>query len=848
MTFSSAQIEMATKNTPMFQGIEPASATSPFAVAKRKRSALTTPVVFKTFELVNAHALKLMVANLEHPDMPTCVTGAWYVGGKKRDGADLLRKMLRKLNTDGELPCDFARTARCEQQFGRIYAYGAVSLQGIGRQVRHTLGQGVYMDLDAVNCQFALLLQYFDRLTDSPPHELLREYVSDRARWLGAIMDATGYKRDQAKKVITASLFGGRETHRDAALDACKLGNVLPDYLDAFVEREIVGYCEYFEAKRATDGPDLLAVQEYIASQAPRPRAVRAGARIMSSYLGHLESLCLFAGHDFCIASGLEMRSWVPIHDGFMVPIAEMERRGFVVDGAACPAFLARLQVHIAAAEGYSLEFVEKPLDEAVDLSAFTLPETPVGLVEVAGIRDLIIKSRGNWTYERTKVAFEAFVYKLRLHGGFQELLPNGALHTYKTRLILQDAMQTVRYTHLVTKTDKRGVEKEVVVMEEFVPVWLNDPYNRSYERVMFAPPFSSTPLLDGDVNIWEGVQAQRMLKSGVAPTPGGESGFREHVRALCGDDATAEYLEMWYAQIVQQPGVKAGISVCLIGEQGCGKSMLADNFSRRLLGNGLFKYTASAGRDVFGRFSNLRHHTLLINMDESVAVTMQKNADALKAMVTQPTYQIELKGVDSVEETCYTRFIVSTNNSDGGVAAQGEARRDFPISCMSTLVNNRDYFDKFGEWMEDDGNIVATYQHLMGLDVVGFDFTCKPRGKGMDEHSFKATPAAVKFLVCSKIGCNPDPVAGLEREWPGGIRSAADLREDINAWVGAVTLQNKDTDLRPVGPRSLTTGLDYLIKSGAVEMHRNNGLVYKFNWEAVVARLARYSEMYDMY
>lgn len=845
MASSSKAIEM-NKRGPAFVGIKPT--TSSATIAKRKRDPpRDAPPEFRSFERMHKEALLKMVHNLDHPDMPACVTTPWRCGksGQMRTDSATLRSMLARLNDEGVLPCTFTRSRRCDQLFGRIYPNGGVSLQGIGRQVRHTLAAGLYLDIDAVNCQFALLLQYLDRTPGAPRHELLRKYVENRAAWLSDIMDATGYNRDRAKGLLTASLFGGSDNHKKAMQDACRLEKAVPAEVDAFIEREIPTLFAFFEAE--SEDAALTAVQDYIATQPVEKGAACKGARVMSTFLGHIESLCLFAGHDFCLSVGLNMESWVPIHDGFMVPIDEMERAGFLEDGKASPDFLARLQAHILKAEKYSLEFVEKPLDEAIDLSAFSLPPPPPE-VEVVGVRDLLTKSRGTWTYERTKKAFEAYVYKLRLDSGFQEILPDGTVHVYKKRQDFIDAFEHFMYTEVHKGRDEDGEETEETLVMPFTKRWLKDPAMRAYERCLFAPPFTDTVVCEGDMNLWKGAAAERMVESGVVPTPDGEELFKSHVRMLCGDEDNARYIEMWFAQILQRPGVKSGISVSLVGAQGCGKSWLGEDFPRRLFGESLFAYTANVAIDVFSKHSTIRENALFLNIDESPANVMHKNADLFKSMVTQKKGQVEHKFMDQKTVDSYTRYMITTNNEDGVVRAQDGVRRDFIIHCLPTMVNNTAYFNDLFEWVEKDGNIVATYNYLMGLNVDCFDFSKKPSGEGMDKHRFQALPTPIQYLVCAVLGPEPNAKELADAPWINSLVTASDLRIHINMWVEAKLAYNKDANLHAVGERGISNALGLLIKSGAVVAMKSSVTVFKFKWDAVIAQLARYLDMHNIY
>lgn len=449
------------------------------------------------------------------------------------------------------------------------------------------------------------------------------------------------------------------------------------------------------------------------------------------------------------------------------------------------------------------------------------------------------IETRGNgmMSYEATKHHFERFVYRERTSGVYVETLIDGEEARYITKHAFMDAFNTLFYTS--------PTKKEMV---PFIPVWIVDPRQRKYDKAVFAPPGGSVQVTPKQINMWKGTAAERLRLKGVQPTPGGETVARQHILHLMGNnEIAATYIEMWIAQILQQPGYKPGVALILIGPMGCGKSVLAEDLMTTLLGKDLCSVTCQS-RELFEKFSVLRYNKVYINLDETSNGALHADSNALKGFMTQRSYTLERKYECPRMVFDYCRYIITTNNEDGGMKPEegSNNRRAAPLGCSDILVGNTQYFIDFHTWMTNDGNILALYDYFMTLDVASFDFSQKPQVQALQEFNFKSLPTAIKYLVCSLNAADPDPSpvkASLERV------SVMEFRDKANAWVDVCITKDKVVGLAHIGARSITKGLADLIHVGAVRVHKGNGTMQlTFDWAKTAASLAMYLQMNDMY
>ena len=92
--------------------------------------------------------------------------------------------------------------------FGRVYATGAVGLQAIRKEIRHTLTYGLYVDVDIFNAHFEILHQVLKH-NGYNRTKYIEKYVHDRENCLIDIMEKYNVQKDAAKALFIQLLYGG---------------------------------------------------------------------------------------------------------------------------------------------------------------------------------------------------------------------------------------------------------------------------------------------------------------------------------------------------------------------------------------------------------------------------------------------------------------------------------------------------------------------------------------------------------------------------------------------------------------------------------------------------------------
>lgn len=144
-------------------------------------------------------------------------------------------KKYHKKRTNGncvETVYDFAGDYQA-CRIGRVYAAGAIGLQGFERDVRNALANGLYFDVDVVNAHATILLSLCDK--HGWKCDFLREYVNNRDHVFKHITEHYKCTDKDAKNLMIRLLFLG---HPDAWVGEtiCENADIQLDFVLRFKE------------------------------------------------------------------------------------------------------------------------------------------------------------------------------------------------------------------------------------------------------------------------------------------------------------------------------------------------------------------------------------------------------------------------------------------------------------------------------------------------------------------------------------------------------------------------------------------------------------------------------------
>lgn len=606
-------------------------------------------------------------------------------------GIVALRKLLTSVQGDS-LEVSYTKLPCGKKPFGRIYPKG-VSLGGLCAELRHTLCQNTYLDIDMVNAH-PTLLRYFCRTQGLSCPELER-YVGAREAFLTSLTPAS---RNEAKEAVLATLYGGRPRFealngisREAEAAAMKCKELYPDMYEAAAKKA--------EVKAA--------------------RGVRKDplATLLSWVLGELESSCLLIMRDVFVEEGVIVGgNCILTFDGIMVPKPIVPESHDVNPED----FLELPMRHVESAfesayPGIGLQITIKPMDRGLreeDLIADD--EGPPDLERRTGA-----SGASAWTsirtytsYRRAVEAFEASNFICYDHGAVYREQPTGP----PRRINLSDFRRAYGDVSYCSEMGENC---------SFLGRYLKDNNARIFTDVRMVPPPLELEPDEGTYNTWGGYFASRIQTEPGPRGPAAVNFFKRHVEAVCNAEPVAtEYLMKYLAHLIQKPGELPGVIVLIQGLEGCGKGLIY-SLMKAVMGQEYCYDTTNAATHAFGRFSDHLENRLLILLDELELCVSDEIMHRLKGECVAELRTIECKGEAVRTVPNYVRYLIFTNKTMP-VQISPSDRRFFCVGSKRPRMTPEDSAEGFAH-VATPGSVRAIYEYLMSVDLTNFNVRSRP-------------------------------------------------------------------------------------------------------------------------
>lgn len=291
---------------------------------------------------------------------------------------------------------------------------------------------------------------------------------------------------------------------------------------------------------------------------------------------------------------------------------------------------------------------------------------------------------------------------------------------------------------------------------------WLGHPDRRTYRGLIFEPGV----VRPEHYNLWQGFSFE--------PDGAGDwSIFHEHLlKNVCNNDEELfRWVFGWFADIIQNPGVKSGTSLSLRGEQGTGKTIVGKIFGRLIRRH----YTLiDQERYLFGNFNSHMASTILLHSDEGFWGGDPRHVGKLKSLVTSDTQRIEQKGRDSLQVNNYLRLLI-TSNEDWVIPAAFEERRFGIVDVGNGNQQDQDYFIEMLAQLQNGG-----YGGLL-YDLMNFDL------KSTDIRKLPETSALAQQKETS--------MGPIETYWYTCLQQGNTLLMSKTAWLDTVKTQELHED-----------------------------------------------------
>jgi hypothetical protein len=222
----------------------------------------------------------------------------------------------------------------------------------------------------------------------------------------------------------------------------------------------------------------------------------------------------------------------------------------------------------------------------------------------------------------------------------------------------------------------------------------------------------------DDMLNLWRGY--------GLTPKSGNWSLLRSHIfNVVCsGNQQHYDYLIRLLAFRVQNLGKQTGVAVALLGPQGAGKGVLARTFGY-FFGKHFSHITH--GEQLTSRFNAALGTASTVFLDEALWAGDRKGEGVLKALITEPQFQLEAKFRDPIMVK-NVLFIMVASNNEWAIPAGAGDRRWFVLDVADTYagLGHQAYFVPLYAEIEN-GGAAAMLHDLLAMDLKGFDVRAIP-------------------------------------------------------------------------------------------------------------------------
>lgn len=547
--------------------------------------------------------------------------------------------------------------------FGRFHALGSLSLQSLPREIRHTIANEYYTDIDIKNCHPVILS--FLCAERGIACKYLNKYNNNRDKFLSELCP----NKEQAKTIVLALVNGGKS-------DANALEDP-PDWLNNF-RKELKTIHKQF----AKDPAFKLHKKKRIDNN----NDYNHEASYMNILLCDFENKILQT-----IFKGLgSPKDCVLIFDGLMIP------REFEFD-------LVKLEAMVEKSLGIEIKLEIKEMTEGFELGDMLSIEPYVeatrntfdftdkydycdffkefnGLEYEDVIEDVLIK------YPKV------VAHILDNEGCYIKKMENGNMCVVK---------------NLKTSDLKFKIKPSPITLSSVLSLLPN-----SFKSI-------SCKLIDcpeNEFNIWSGFQA----KLTNIPESNECKRMKQFIMEVwaSNDLDVYDHIINWFAGLVKNLGGINQMGLVMVSKQGTGKNTLTD-FMKLILRSCNCAMVDGVG-EVVGRFNTILQGKRLIVVNElcSTKEEFRSNFDKIKGKITESTIGIEPKGVNKYEVDNIGNYIFFTNHRNAMPVEESDRR--YSIHEMSDCrINDKEYFtnlrnDCFNQSVADE-----FYTYLMGIELV---------------------------------------------------------------------------------------------------------------------------------
>ncbi|RLN91209.1 hypothetical protein BBJ28_00015588 [Nothophytophthora sp. Chile5] len=200
-------------------------------------------------------------------------------------------------------------------------------------------------------------------------------------------------------------------------------------------------------------------------------------------------------------------------------------------------------------------------------------------------------------------------------------------------------------------------------------------------------------------------------------------AGFLGHIENIWanGDKDVAICILKLFASILQNPSKKTGVCLVVTGPEGFGKNIVTDMLRDFVIGLKYVLETPSM-HAITKRFNGCLENKLLTILNEAANLSDSSHGDQdiLKDLITEDRRLIEPKGRAPYTIRDCNNYICFSNN-EYVIRASTEMRRFVFLRGSDSRVGDKKYFQNIADDFEKRGAGIHLYHYLMNLDISDF-------------------------------------------------------------------------------------------------------------------------------
>lgn len=477
-------------------------------------------------------------------------TVSWTAGSTVFESEKHQLLLLKKQIKNNKLKVSYKRP---KYGLGRVYPNKSLSLCSLRREIRHTLANGVYSDIDVANCHPEILNQLC--IHHGIQTKYLNQYVENRANILAETMTFYDCTRDEAKTLFISLMYYGSFESWNSQKEAS-------EFIYNFIN-ELKIISENF----IKVNPDIIKIVKALQKKNEK-------GSVMSIILQDKERQILECVYNYLIKKNIiNNNDCVLCFDGIMI-----KQNKYSVQ------LLEELSNIVQDELKFKLKFTQKEFDEHY-------------LEELKNISYEKPTQYNNATYLELKSKFELNCFRLENPFNYVYIDGDNNIQLFNNEKLKNWASKDYKIVIADPENEKNN--------KYFIDVWMTDPNQKTFNKIVFDPSMKS-------INNYNYFTGFKYSEGEQAPT---DNKFLNLLKRVCNDSKIYDYFVDWIAHIIQRPYKKTNIAVVMYSDvKGVGKNCIVDGISKLLKGYSAHVETID---DITKNFNSHLVNKLFIYGDE---------------------------------------------------------------------------------------------------------------------------------------------------------------------------------------------------------------------------------------